>query len=201
MSITTMNKLFVMLALLLLASCQTETPVAQPTHSRALTEINLAEIGALGPKGRVQDAEYTRSPVVKELLAHGKSSIPYLISKLDDETKIDSHVMDYWHEVRVGDVALIVLSDFFTDRSWQHTTLPAVSWDEFLERGHDRHLTSEQVLRSYIAKHGRLNIKTRWQQIWETHQKEIFWDEAERCFNVADCDPVRASVRPLQTLI
>jgi hypothetical protein len=162
--------------LLLLASCRagTVTPhnnvAAQPAGGRSpvrsLTEINLAEIGALAPKGRVQDAEYNRSPVVEELLAHGKESIPYLISKLDDETKINTHVVDYWYEVHIGDVALIVLSDFFTDRGWQKTTIPAVGWYQFLERGNDRSLTSEQVLRAGPAQLHR--------QAWPTqHQDQM----------------------------
>lgn len=190
-----MNKLFLLLALLLLASCRAGTvapersvavqPAGTRSPVRSLAEINLADIDAIAPKGRVQDADYNRSPVVEALLAHGKESIPYLISKLDDETKLDRHVVNHWYEVRIGDVALIILTDFFTDRSWQDTTIPSVGWDEFLERANDRNLTGEQVLRNYIGRHGRLNIKTRWQRIWETHQKEIFWDETERCFNVA----------------
>ena len=190
-----MNKLFLTLALLLVAGCRLGTvapiknvaaePFGTRSPERSLTEINLAEIGALAPKGRVQDAEYNQSRVVNELIAHGKESIPYLISKLDDETKVDTHVVDYWYEVHIGDIALIILKDFFTNRTWEHTTIPGVGWDEFLERGNDRNLTGEQVLRNYIARHGRRDIKTRWQQIWETHQQRIFWDQTEGCFNVA----------------
>lgn len=189
-----MNKLCLTLALFLLASCRLGTvapsknlavdPVGTPSPQRSLSEINLAQISALVSKGRVQDAQYNQPPIVEELLAHGKESIPYLISKLDDETKIDRHVFDYWDEVHVGDVALVILSDFFTDRSSKNT-IAGVGWDEFLERGNDRNLTGEQILRHYVVKYGRRNIKTRWQQIWEIHQEQIFWDETERCFNVA----------------
>jgi len=154
------------------------------SSARRLAEINLADIGAIAPKGRVQDTEYKRLPVVERLIAHGNESVPYLISKLDDETKIAGHVVDYWYDVRVGDVALIILTDFFTDSSWQTTTISGVGWDKFLERGDDTNLTGEQLLRNYISKHGRTKIKERWQQIWQQYRNEIEWDEKERCFKV-----------------
>ena len=148
----------------------------------ALTEINLATVGAIAPKGRVQDTEYNQLPIVEQLIAHGKESIPYLISKLDDETKIEGHVLDYWYEVRVADVALIILTDFFIDHTWQKTTIPGVDWDQFLERGANSSIAAEQVLQNYISKHGRSKIKERWQQIWEKYRDKIEWDETERCF-------------------
>ena len=154
------------------------------SSARRLAEINLADIGTIGPKGRVQDTEYKQLHVVERLIAYGKESVPYLISKLDDETKIAGHVVDYWHDVRVGDVALIILTDFFTDSTWQRTTISGVGWDKFLERGDDTSLTGEQLLRNYISKHGRTKIKARWQQIWQKYRNEIEWDEKERCFKV-----------------
>lgn len=191
-----MNKLSLALALLLLASCGGGTvapieqvaigPTGPPSTKRPLDEIDLAKIGAHAPKGRVQDREYNQLALVEDLIAHGKQSIPYLISKLDDETKINGHVVDYWYAVHVGDVALIILSDFFTDSTWQSTTIPGVGWDEFLERGGNRNLTGEQVLRNYIAKHGRGAIKKRWQQIWEAHKDEIWWDGKDRCFKLLE---------------
>lgn len=121
--------------------------------------------------------------VVKRLIQQDKA-ISYLISKLDDETRIKGHVKDHWSEVRVADVALIILTDFFTDSSWQNTMVPGVGWDEFLERDVDRDLTSEQVLRNYISKHGRKAIKDRWQALWREYRDRLFWDENERCFRV-----------------
>lgn len=149
-----------------------------------VSEINLASIGSIAPKGRVQDSEYNDLNVVKNLIQQGKEAIPYLISKLDDETRIEDDVIDYWSEVRVGDVALIILTDFFTDRSGQNTTVPGVGWDEFLERGVNRHLTGEQVLRNYISSHGRKAIKERWQALWREYGDRLVWDENERCFTV-----------------
>jgi hypothetical protein len=150
-----------------------------------LSEINLAEIGAIAPKGRVQDKEYNQLPVIEELISHGKESIPYLIGKLEDETRAKGHVLDFWSDVRVGDVAFLILTDFFTDSTWQRATIPYATWDEFLGRGKDKNLTSEQVLRRYLARHGRRNIRQRWQQMWEEYKDKVYWDEGGRCFEVA----------------
>jgi hypothetical protein len=155
---------------------------SSPAPRTRLSEINLAAIGRIAPKGRVQDREYNQLPVVEGLIAHGKESIPYLISQLDDETKIEGQVQDYWSEVRVGDVALVILIDFFTDKSWQRTTISGVGWDEFLGGENDASLTGEERLRNYLARRGRKSIKERWQQIWAQHKESIFWDDEERCF-------------------
>jgi hypothetical protein len=153
-----------------------------PSPETRLADINLAAIERIASKGRVQDREYNQSQVVDQLLAHGKASIPYLISKLEDETKLEGHVKDYWSDVRVGDVAFIILTDFFTDASWKGTTIPGVGWNEFLGGGDDMSLTGEQRLRNYIALRGRKSIKERWLQIWEKHRENIIWDDEERRF-------------------
>ena len=163
--------------------------IAQPAKQESsvsivpLSEINLAAIGSIAPKGRVQDRDYNDLPIITSLIAHRNESIPYLISKLEDETKIEGHTIDYWYEVRVGDVALIILTNFFKDSS-QNATIPGVSWDEFLARGAKRDLTGEQVLRNFISKHGRREIRNRWQEIWREYQQRLFWDETERCFRL-----------------
>jgi len=186
-----MNKLVLVIGVVLLTSCgrtpavNVQGPVVEKRKSIpsvvSLPQIDLVSIGPIAPKGRVQDNDYNDLPVVKNLIEHGKESIPYLISKLDDETIIDGHVLDYWSEVHVGDVALLILTDFFTDGSWQKTTIDGLGWDEFLERDKSD-LSSEQVLRKYIANHGRKKIKERWQEIWTQDRDRLFWDESERCF-------------------
>lgn len=177
-----------MLAFSLNANCPQQPPtkatrVKQESRAARVSDIDLAAIGSIAPKGRVQDRDYNDLPVVTKLIQHGKKAIPYLISKLDDETRIKSHVMDYWSDVRVADVALIILTDFFTDSTWQKSTIPGVSWDEFLERAnHD--LTAEQVLRYYISKHGRKAIKARWQALWLKYRNQLVWDTNQRCFRL-----------------
>src|SRR6266699_4942273 len=128
-------------------------------QSFLLRKFDLRTIGHIASKGRVQDRQYNQLPAVEQLIAQGKESVPYLISKLNDEAKIEGQVVDYWSDVCVGDVALIVLTDFFTDSTWQRATVAGVSWDELLERGNQKGLTAEQVLRRYISKHGRKKIQ------------------------------------------
>ncbi len=86
-----------------------KTPLAEKPQSSVLTvplsQIDLTKIGPIAPKGRVQDTEYNRLPIVEDLIARGNEAVPFLIGKLDDETKIKGHVFDYWSDVRVGDVA------------------------------------------------------------------------------------------------
>jgi predicted HNH restriction endonuclease len=132
----------------------------------------------------VQDRDYNNLPIVDELLAQGTQSIPYLIRKLDDETEVHGVVMDYWSEVTVADIALVILTDFFTDSTWQKTTIPGVSWDDFLERGERNSLTAEKLLRSYMAQHGRKRIQEKWTAIWRSYQHAIMWDANERCFRL-----------------
>jgi hypothetical protein len=161
-----------------------------PTSKIPLSEIDLATIGHIAPKGRVQDREYNELLVVDQLLAHGKESIPFLISKLDDKTKIyDSKpqqqpILDFWYQTYVGDVALVILTDFFLDKNWEKSTIQGMDWDGFLDRGTDRNITGEELLRRYIRIHGRRGIKQRWEQVWERYEKQIFWDEADSCFKI-----------------
>lgn len=157
---------------------------ASPSGKIPLSEIDLRSIGHIAPKGRVQDAEYNQLPIVEQLILHGKESIPFLISKLEDETKIESHVLDFWYQVYVGDVALVILSDFFLDKNWKRSTIAGMHWNELLERGNNKSITGEQVLRDYLGRHGRRKIKERWQKVWQQYQDKIFWDEQDRAFKV-----------------
>jgi len=95
----------------------TQTPVLMKTD---LSKIDLTEIKHIAPKGRAQDGglqdkDFNELPIVNDLLSHGKNSIPFLIGKLDDETEIDRHVINYWYKVYVGDIALMILHSFFTN--------------------------------------------------------------------------------------
>jgi hypothetical protein len=180
------------ITILLLSGCTTsEIQKAEilPTQphvlpKKDLSQIDLSKLERIAPKGRVQDKEYNQLPIIDDLIANGKDSIPFLIGKLDDETKINRHVLDYWYEVSIGDLALAILTDFFTDASWKNTTISGLGWDKFLERGDDKDSTGEAILRKYIKKHGRKKIKERWQKIWEQNKENIYWDESDRCFNV-----------------
>jgi len=185
------------ITIFLLSGCNTaEIPKADllPTSTpvllkKTLTQIDLTKIGHIAPKGRAQDGglqdkEFNELSIANDLLAHGKDLIPFLIGKLDDETEMDRHVINYWYKVYVGDIALIILNDFFTGEDGIASTIQGFSWDAFLERGNDKDSTGEAILRKYIKKHGRKNIKARWQKIWDENKENIYWDDTERCFKL-----------------
>jgi hypothetical protein len=77
------------------APAESATPAASATPIRALSEIDLTKIGHVAPKGRVQDKEYNQLEVIEQLLAHGKESIPFLITRLDDQRVINGPVFDF----------------------------------------------------------------------------------------------------------
>jgi len=158
-----------------------------------LSKIDLTEIKHIAPKGRAQDGglqdiEFNELPIVNDLLAHGKDSIPFLIGKLDDETEIDRSVISFWYKVYIGDIALIILSDFFTNDDGKTSTIQRFGWDDFLERGNDKDSMGEAILRNYIKKHGRKNIKARWQKVWDENKENIYWDETNKCFKIKKSD-------------
>jgi hypothetical protein len=149
-----------------------------------LSKIDLSLIGHFSPKGRAQDLDYNQLPVVEQLIIHNKESIPFLINKLTDETKPkERHVMDFWNDVRVGDVAFFILTDFFTDNSWEKPTIDGISFRTFLGCN-NKDLPSANCHYDYIEKHGRKQIKARWQKIWNENKDKLYWDEFERCFRV-----------------
>lgn len=154
-----------------------------------LNDTDLTSIKHIAPKGRAQEESlegenFVKLSIADDLLAHGKDCIPFLINRLDDETKMNRGTIDFWYEVYVGDVALIILTDFFTKNDGSTSTISGFGWDEFLERGNDKDSMSEAILRKYVKKHGRKYIKQRWQKLWDDNKKNIIWDETERCFKL-----------------
>lgn len=158
--------------------------LASPEKKPSFGEIDLSKIGHINPKGRVQDKDYHELKVVDQLLANGKDSIPYLIGKLDDGTVINDDVMDYWPQITVGDVALIILSDFSLDSTWKKRMIPGTGYDELFERKSTPDVPFWEELDTQVRRHGRPWLKARWQKIWTTYKDRIVWDEQERCFKV-----------------
>jgi hypothetical protein len=153
-------------------------------RARQTVPIDLAKIGHIAPKGRVQDKEYNQLEVVERLIAGGKESIPFLISQLESEKRVQGQVIDFWRKVTVGDLASIILLDLFTDPTWSKPTITGLTWNEFLEVEKDSDQDAEQQLRSYLSKHGRRQIKAKWQRVWEQNQERLYWDENDRCFKL-----------------
>lgn len=166
-------------------SLQVQKPVLP---KKPLADIDLTTIKHID-KGRAQDGSledenFNTLPIAEDLLAHGKDSIPFLISKLEDETEMKRGTMDFWYDVYVGDIALIILVDFFTKDDELTSTIKGFEWDEFLERGNDKDSMGIDILRSYIEKYGRKTIKERWQKMWDENKENIYWDISENCFKL-----------------
>ena len=152
---------------------------------RPVSDIDLSQIGHIASKGRVQDKDYNNLAVIDELIAAGKDSIPFLISKLEDEAVIDHHVLDYWPgPATVGDVAFVILMDFTTDTSWTRNTVPGTDPESLLGK-YDPNLPGVERLSRFVEKHGRKPIRQKWERVWAEHKDQIVWDERERCFKVA----------------
>ena len=154
-------------------------------EKKPLSEIDLSQIGHIAPKGRVQDKEYNNLAEIEELIANGKEAIPFLIGKLEDETAITHHVLDYWPPpVKVGDVAYVILMDFTTDSSWMKNTIPGTDRDSLLGK-YDPNLPGVERLARFVEKNGRKPIRQKWERVWAAHKDQIVWDERERCFRVS----------------
>ncbi|MCM3872084.1 MAG: hypothetical protein ND895_15485 [Pyrinomonadaceae bacterium] len=155
---------------------------ASDKSKSAVSEIDISKIGRIAPKGRVQDKDYNDIEVVDQLIAKGKDSIPFLISKLDDGTTIHHHVIDYWPgDMTVGDVAFVILSDFTTDSTWARATIPGADRDTILGKADPNAPGVERVAR-FVDKYGRKPIRQKWEEIWLKYKDQIVWDDQQRCF-------------------
>jgi hypothetical protein len=152
--------------------------------SKALSEIDLSKIGHIAPKGRVQDKDYNDLEVVDYLIANGKASLPYLISKLDDTTVIHRPLVDFWPELTVGDVAFLILCDFSLDSRWTKETIPGANFNEFFGGRKNPQQPAWEYYHDQLAKRGRHWVKAKWWAIWTTYGDRIAWDEKERCFKL-----------------
>jgi len=147
---------------------------------------DLLQIEHLNSKGRVQDPEYQRQgPVMQAILQSGKAAIPVLIDLIESERPYTGSPLDFWPEVREGDMALIILSDLFLDPTWRQSTLPELCWDNLLERA-DSAVPAWDLLERYIRSHGRAALTSRWRAAWLEHETKIVWDDDGRFFKVVD---------------
>jgi hypothetical protein len=144
--------------------------------------VDLTEIKSIASKGRIQDKRYNPDlKVIDELIAQGPNCIPFLISKLGDETRLSKPAIEFWSKTTVGDLALAILNDFFTDEDWKTMTIPGISWNEIVEN-RDQNLSAEEALRRFISRRGRVALKSKWTKIWGKYKNEIYWDQEARCF-------------------
>ena len=188
-----MKIVLIAITLIFAVACTEGLPtVPEPSVKATLTPkppLELIDISKVPPrdKSRFQEghtADGRPNPIAEEIVANGKDSIPFLIGKLEDETEMDRHVMPFWYQLHVGDMALIILGDLFTDETGMKSTVPGFGWDDFLERGGDESLMGEEVLRRYLRKQGRKTIRQRWQHMWEENRDRIYWDQNCLCFKL-----------------
>jgi hypothetical protein len=105
---------------------------------------DLRRIGQIADKGRVQDRDYNRTnPVIEQLIALRLDAIPLLIARLTDTTVIPKPPVNFWPQVTVGDVALLILSDFFLTSTGEVSTVPGPG------------LTTSSSARARMCLHGR----------------------------------------------
>lgn len=147
-----------------------------------VSPVDLAKIGHVQPKGRVQDGNSL--PVVDQLISMGPPAIPFLVSKLEDERLVEGHVFDFWSDVRVGDVALVVLCDLFLAADGRSSTVSGLQWDSLLDR-RDQDVAASTLLRAFVAAHGRAEIRRRVESALRAHPRGFVWDEKGRDFTPA----------------
>jgi hypothetical protein len=147
---------------------------------KKVSGIDLSKIGHIASQGRVQDREYNRLEIIDQLMMNPRESVPYLIGKLDDETEINGPVMDFWPRVTVGDVALVILTDFMTNPAGKVN--PGFSWEELFDAKRDLKISAEQYLRHQLARHSRRWLKQRWEATWAIYRDRLIWVEQYRSF-------------------
>lgn len=127
------------------------------------SEIDLRSIDHLAPKGRVQDKQYNRDlPVIDQLVSKRAEALPLLVSMLDDQTVVGDSVLDYWGEDCVGDLAHIILVDFFSDAAHE-PTIPKATL--LLGQRLDGVRSAADQWRELVSKRGRTYIKHHWQNL------------------------------------
>ena len=152
-------------------------PLALAGHMGALFAeplVDLGQIGHVASKGRVQDKAYNQHlAVVDGLINAGPAAIPFLVSKLEDDTEISGPVFDYWPRVTVGDVALVVLIDLFTTPDGR-ASVRDLAWDRLLHR-QGRDLPAWEILADFVGKHGRERLRLRVESILNPHADHLVW--------------------------
>lgn len=144
-------------------------------------QLDLRRIGHIAAKARVQDRAYNPDlPEVDALIQAGTAAIPFLISKLEDETPIETPAIDFWRNPTVGDVAWCILGDFFRSRDMASTIEPAL--DSFIERD-DRGACA--AWRTAIERYGRRGIRERVEAILKPYGATLKWDAKDLCFRPA----------------
>ena len=148
--------------------------------------INILSIKHIAPKGRIQDKEYNRNmPYVDQILAEEvrDRAIPILASNSNNEEKYEKSPIDYWDDVRIGDMVHIILVDLFTDSKGKRT-IPEAAF--LLGRELDPGKSAYEQWRALVKEKGRAAIREYWWKVWDNYRGRLIWDKKERCFKKGD---------------
>jgi hypothetical protein len=140
--------------------------------------VDLTRVGKFQAKGRVQD---DRQPVIDTLIKAGPSATSFLVSKLEDRSRVRRQVLDFWPAMDVGQVALMVLCDLFTLPDLKTPTIAGLTWDEVLENA-NQDLPAWTVYENFIARYGREGLRAKVERLLAPHEGKLSWDTSARCF-------------------
>jgi hypothetical protein len=154
-----------------------QSAVSQTPHKFALDQF---ENESCRGKGRGQECD--QNPVMKEVLAAGSRSIPVLIAQLTETNLTKKPIEDFWNYTTSGDVAFIVLTDFFTDKDGKSFTMPDVpDWDKIMAKCNGN---AEACWRGYVRANGITSLQRSWQAAWLANRDRVVWDHDARCFRL-----------------
>jgi hypothetical protein len=158
-------------------SAQSGKQTVSPKHTKTYQLKSWKNV-TCGAKGRFQDREYCASKVIDQIVADGKAAIPILISQITDNHLIKEQVINYWPQLRAGELALFILENLFLDDTWKHETMPDLFNDRKCDEG--GYVCWEQFRKRYSL----ADIQKRWTVFWTANQDNIFWDDKSRCFRL-----------------
>jgi hypothetical protein len=173
--------------LIALCSLTVSLSNAQSTPPNPL-HFDLSKIGMVvngeqlcEDKGRLQDVP---SKEMDQIIAAGPKAVPVLIGMIDDNRMAQTKepIVCYWPGMTIGDIAVCLLTDLFTDPSYTKTTLAGADWNEML--GPSNNLPAWEQLHAFTKKHGSGALQAKWWRLWDKYGGQVFWDPRERCFKL-----------------
>lgn len=156
------------------------------TFETVFAVTDLVDINHIGPKGRVQDKKYNPdSSVIDELIKNGKSSISFLIERLKSEKAYGPGVLDLWPYVEERHVALIILTDFFLDSSWEKSTAPDMCFNSLISAQREYpDLAIWAIFYDHFSPDVWNQSINKWEFFWENNKDKIYWDSKDRFFRI-----------------